>query len=40
LVRETGLNESLEKRVRFVWLALKLRVILAGEKVWMVAELN
>src|SRR5437762_1076206 len=40
LMRETRLNETFEKRMRLVRLALKLGVILAGEKVRMVAQLN
>src|SRR5438067_10533749 len=40
LMRETRLDETFEKRMRLVRLALKLGVILAGEKVRMVAQLN
>jgi hypothetical protein len=35
-MRETGLDETLKERVRFVGPALKLGVILAGEKIWMI----
>jgi hypothetical protein len=37
---QTGLNESSEKRMRLVWLALKLRMILAGEEVRVIAQFN
>jgi len=39
-MRKTRLNESFEKRVRFVGLALKLRMILASEKIRMAAQLD
>jgi hypothetical protein len=39
-MRKTRLNESFEKRMRFVRLALKLRMILAGEEVRVIAQFN
>jgi len=33
-------NESFEERVRFVWFALKFRVILAAEKIRVIAQLD
>jgi hypothetical protein len=39
-IRKTSLNESLEKRMRFVRLALKLRMILTGQEVRVIAQLN
>jgi hypothetical protein len=34
------LNKSFEERVRFVWFALKLGVILAADKVRVIAQLD
>ena len=38
-MRQTGLNESFEERMRLVGLALKFRMILASEKIRMIAQL-
>src|SRR5437660_815777 len=38
--RETGLNETFEEGMWLVWLALKLRVILAADEIRMLSELN
>ena len=40
LMRQAGLNESLEKRMRLVRLALEFRVILAGEKIGVIPQLD
>ena len=40
LVREGGLNEPFEERVRLIRLALKLGMILAGQEVGMIAQLD
>src|SRR5438270_14066043 len=37
---ETSFNESFEQRMRLVRLALKLGVILAADKIWMIAKLD
>ena len=39
-MRQAGLDEALEERMRLVRLALKFGVILAGEKVRMIAQLD
>ena len=39
-MRQAGFDEAFEKRVRLVWLALKFRVILAGEKIGVIAQLD
>src|SRR5260370_26243079 len=38
--RETGLNETFEKRMRFVRFALKFRVVLATDEIRMIAKFN
>ena len=40
LMRQAGLNEGLEKRVRLVRLALKFGVVLAGEEIRVIAQLD
>src|SRR5580700_2150824 len=40
LIIETRLNESFEKRMRFVRLALEFRVILATHKIGMITKLD
>src|SRR4029453_15353784 len=40
LIIETSLNESFEKRMRFVRLALKFRVILATNKIGMITKID
>ena len=40
LVRETGLDEAFEKRVRLVRPALEFRMILAGEEERMIPQLD
>ena len=40
LMSEAGLNEAFEKRMRLVRLALKFRMILAGEKVGVILQLD
>ena len=40
LMRQAGLNESLEERMRLVRFALKFGVILAGEEIRMIAQLD
>ena len=40
LMRQAGLNESLKKRMRPVRFALEFGVILAGEKIRVIAQLN
>ena len=40
LVREAGLNEAFEQGMRLVRSALELRMILAGEKVRVIAQFD
>ena len=40
LVRQSGLNEPFEERVRLIRFALKLGMILAGQEVGMIAQLD
>ncbi len=40
LVRETGLHEAFEKRMRLVRLALEFRMILAGQEVRVIPQLD
>jgi hypothetical protein len=40
LSRQTRLNESFEQRMGFVWFALKLGVILAANKIRMIAKFD
>src|ERR1043166_3963935 len=40
LVSERGLNESLGKRMRLVWLTLTFRVILAADKIRLIPKLD
>jgi hypothetical protein len=37
---QAGLNKSFEQRMGFVWFALKLGVILAANKIRMIAKLD
>ncbi len=39
-MRQTGLNKASEKRMRLVRFALEFRMILAGQKVRMIPQLN
>jgi hypothetical protein len=40
LSREACLNKSFEERVRFVWFALEFGMILAANKIRVIAELD
>jgi hypothetical protein len=40
LVPQTRLNEAFEQRMRFVWFTFKFGVILAADKIGMIAKLD